>query len=109
MDSITSLAASGLRSRWNHSNYWLTTSPTRQPGGIKADREFYGLYISQEATDAGSTSTMPVIETQWTDYSQGELRVTDNPGCRAYGKRISGGERPDWSFVYAQRQPSARP
>jgi len=37
--------------------------------GFKADREFYGLY--QQA--------LPMVEKQWTDYSQGVLTPTQNP------------------------------
>ncbi len=37
--------------------------------GFKSDREFYGLYQEQ----------LPVVESQWTDYSQGTLTPTGNP------------------------------
>ena len=37
--------------------------------GFKSDREFYGLYEEQ----------LPVIERQWTDFSQGTLTQTGNP------------------------------
>ncbi len=37
--------------------------------GFKSDREFYGLYEQQ----------LPVVETQWTDFSQGTLTPTGNP------------------------------
>jgi flagellar basal-body rod protein FlgF len=37
--------------------------------GFKSDGEFYGLYEQQ----------LPVIERQWTDYSQGTLTPTGNP------------------------------
>jgi flagellar basal-body rod protein FlgF len=79
MDSITALAASGMRSRMESLELLANNIANASTGGYKADREFYSLYMSSEAADAGSTSTMPVVQTQWTDYSQGELRVTDNP------------------------------
>jgi flagellar basal body rod protein FlgG len=49
--------------------------------GYKADREFYSLYMSAEAAhgDGGLPATLPVVERPWTDYSAGNLRVTDNP------------------------------
>jgi flagellar basal-body rod protein FlgF len=47
-------------------------------GGYKADREFYSLYAAPEAAEAGG-ATMPVIESHWTDHSQGTLRTTGNP------------------------------
>jgi flagellar basal-body rod protein FlgG len=37
--------------------------------GFKSDREFYGLYEQQ----------LPVVERQWTDFSQGGLTPTGNP------------------------------
>ena len=37
--------------------------------GFKSDREFYSLYEQE----------LPVIETQWTDFSQGSLIPTGNP------------------------------
>lgn len=37
--------------------------------GFKADREFYNLYQQE----------LPVIETQWTDFSQGTVLPTGNP------------------------------
>jgi flagellar basal-body rod protein FlgF len=79
MDAITALAASGMRSRMESLELLANNIANASTGGYKADREFYSLYMSPEAADAGATSTMPVIQTQWTDYSQGELRVTGNP------------------------------
>jgi flagellar basal-body rod protein FlgF len=48
-------------------------------GGYKADREFYSLYVAPEAAGGDSPSSMPVIEKQWTDFSQGLLQPTGNP------------------------------
>ncbi len=47
--------------------------------GFKADREFYNLYLSPEATWADSPSRVPVAEGRWTDFSQGILKSTGNP------------------------------
>jgi len=48
--------------------------------GFKRDQEFYGLYSSADATSDsnGFTTTVPVIERQWTDFSAGILQVTGN-------------------------------
>lgn len=49
--------------------------------GFKVDREFYNTYLSADAAESqgdGSGSVMPVIEKQWTDYSQGSLTHTGN-------------------------------
>ncbi len=45
--------------------------------GFKADRESYSLYISPEADAEERTSlTVPVIERNWTDFTQGPLQET---------------------------------
>ena len=51
-----------------------------ETGGYKADREFYSLYASTEASDLeGDTAArLPVIEKNYTDYSQGSMRGTSN-------------------------------
>ena len=53
-----------------------------ETGGYKADREFYSVYSSLDATadaQTGEMSTLPVIENHWTDLAQGEIRNTTNP------------------------------
>jgi flagellar basal body rod protein FlgG len=50
--------------------------------GYKNDREFYGLYASADSYDprgGGSGTKLPVVERQWTDFSQGVLQATGNP------------------------------
>ena len=47
-------------------------------GGYKTDREFYSLYTSAEAT-GDDPATLPVIEKNYTDYSQGSMRPTSSP------------------------------
>ncbi len=50
--------------------------------GFKADREFFGLYLSQEAAEspAGTNPpTLPVIERNWTDFAQGSMTPTGGP------------------------------
>lgn len=49
-----------------------------ETGGYKTDREFYSLYTSSEAT-GDDPATLPVIERNYTDYSQGSMRPTSNP------------------------------
>ena len=52
-----------------------------ETGGYKTDREFYSLYTSAEAMAPGSEdpATLPVIEKNYTDFSQGGMRATSNP------------------------------
>jgi flagellar basal body rod protein FlgG len=47
--------------------------------GYKSDSEFYGLYTSPDADSSSEASTLPSIERQWTDFSQGTLQPTGNP------------------------------
>jgi flagellar basal-body rod protein FlgF len=49
--------------------------------GFKADRESYGLYLSSEAADSPEGTTpavLPVVQSQWTDFSQASLLPTNN-------------------------------
>ena len=53
-----------------------------ETGGYKGDREFYSLYSSLDSTPdpaTGASTQLPVIEAHWTDFAQGDLRVTTNP------------------------------
>lgn len=82
MDPITSTAASGMKARLESLEMLANNLANVETGGYKADREFYSLYMSQEAAadpNFDGTGTMPLIETQWTDHSQGTLRDTSNP------------------------------
>lgn len=51
--------------------------------GYKKDSETYSLYMSAAALELGAgadpvTATLPVIEHNWTDFSQGTLQETGN-------------------------------
>lgn len=50
--------------------------------GYKSDREYYGLYTSEDsenAVDGGAGTSLPVVERQWTDFSAGVIAATGNP------------------------------
>jgi flagellar basal body rod protein FlgG len=85
MDALTIAAASGLRARMESLELLANNIANQASPGFKADREFYNLYISPEAlADARAgvvplPETLPVIERQWTDFSQGTLTPTGNP------------------------------
>jgi flagellar basal body rod protein FlgG len=78
MDSMTAMAASGLRSRMESLDLLANNMANASTGGYKADREFYSLYTAPEAQDADSTTTMPVVQQHWTDLSQGPITNTGN-------------------------------
>jgi flagellar basal-body rod protein FlgF len=85
MDPISISAASGMRARMESLEMLANNLANASTGGFKSDREFYGLYISPEAATAeddgiaGSPDQLPVIESQYTDYSQGIIRSTGSP------------------------------
>ena len=80
MDSLTSAAASGMRARIEALDLLANNIANGSAPGFKADREFYGLYLSQDASDSPVTpATLPVIERNWTDFTQGTLIPTGNP------------------------------
>jgi flagellar basal-body rod protein FlgF len=76
MDSLAAMAASGMRSRMESLDLLANNIANASTGGYKADREFYSLYAAPEADD--SATTMPVIQKQYTDLTQGTLQNTGN-------------------------------
>ncbi len=51
-------------------------------GGFKADREFYTLFSASDETQydgQGSSTALPQVKSQWTDFSQGTLQPTGSP------------------------------
>jgi flagellar basal body rod protein FlgG len=82
MDPLTSAAASGMRARIESLDMLANNIANSSAPGFKADREFYNLYMSADASASpeGTTpSGLPVIEKQWTDFAQGALTPTSNP------------------------------
>src|SRR5579862_3474112 len=82
MDGISTSAASGMAARMESLEMLANNLANIETGGFKADREFYSLYTSADASadpQTGDVSTLSVVETQWTDLSQGILRETSNP------------------------------
>ncbi len=79
MDPMTVAAASGLRSRLESLDLLANNLANSATSGYKSDSEFYGLYTSAEGRDptTGNASfALPVVEHQWTDFSQGTLVPT---------------------------------
>ena len=81
MDALTIAAASGIRSRMESLDLLANNLANSGTSGYKRDQEFYGLFTSADAEAAGDNpaSTLPVIQRQWTDFSQGTLQVTGSP------------------------------
>ena len=81
MDPISVLAASGIQSRLESLDLLANNLANAATNGYKGDREFYSLFASSAARpDAlGNIATMPMIDSHWTDFSQGTLEATNNP------------------------------
>jgi flagellar basal-body rod protein FlgF len=69
MDPILISAASGMQSRMDSLDMLANNIANAETAGFKADREFNNLYEEE----------LPVVERQYTDFSQGVLLHTDNP------------------------------
>ena len=69
MDPLLISAASGMKARMESLDMLANNIANSGTAGFKSDQEFYGLYKDQ----------LPVIQTQWTDFSQGTLTQTGNP------------------------------
>src|SRR5579871_5747798 len=80
MDILNATAASGMRARMESLDMLANNLANASAPGFKADREFYSTYVAAEAqTSDSDAAIMPVIERQWTDYSQGAITPTGNP------------------------------
>lgn len=83
MDSLTAAAAaSGMRSRMEALDLLANNIANGSAPGFKADREFYAQYLSAEAAgspEGAPPTTLPVVQRNWTDFSQGMLVPTGSP------------------------------
>jgi flagellar basal-body rod protein FlgF len=82
MDGISSSAASGMRARMESLEMLANNLANVETGGFKADREFFSIYTSDDATSdpqTGDIPTLPLVEAHWTDLSQGNLINTSSP------------------------------
>ena len=68
MDPLLTSAASGMKSRMDSLDMLANNIANTNTAGFKSDREFYNLYEQE----------LPVVERQWTDYSQGSMTATGN-------------------------------
>src|SRR5580658_10624895 len=82
MDAISTSAASGMRARMESLEMLANNLANVETGGFKAGREFFSIYTGDDASadpQTGDFQTQPLIETHWTDFSQGNLIDTANP------------------------------
>jgi len=84
MDILTTSAASGMRARMESLDMLANNLANASTAGFKVDREFYSTWISPEADESNNlagtrSSEAPVVDRQWTDFSQGLISATGNP------------------------------
>jgi flagellar basal-body rod protein FlgF len=81
MDPITTAAANGLQASMDSMDMLANNIANASTGGFKADREFYSTYLAPEIQN-GAQETVgesPVVQRQWTDFTQGTMVPTGNP------------------------------
>ena len=77
-----STALSGLTAAASDLDVTANNIANSSAPGFKADREFFGTYLSQEAAespDGTNPPILPVIERNWTDFAQGSMTPTGGP------------------------------
>ncbi len=79
MDQVSVTAASGLQSRMEALDMVANNLANTTTGGFKLDREFYSLFTAAESEGDEASTKLPLIQKQWTDFSQGVLAPTGNP------------------------------
>jgi flagellar basal-body rod protein FlgF len=79
MDQVSVTAASGLQSRMEALDMVANNLANTTTGGFKLDREFYSLFTAAEDEGDEKSTKLPLIQKQWTDFSQGVLAPTGNP------------------------------
>ena len=80
MDPLLTAATSGMRSRLEALDLAANNIANSGTTGFKLDRESYNLYVAPEAIDPESPapSSLPVVQRNWTDFTQGSLTATGN-------------------------------
>ena len=80
MDSLLTSAAAGMRARLEALDLAANNIANSGTIGFKLDRESYNLYVAPEAVDpeSPSPSGLPVVQRNWTDFTQGSLTATGN-------------------------------
>jgi flagellar basal-body rod protein FlgF len=76
MDQVSVTAASGLQSRMEALDMVANNLANTTTGGFKLDREFYSLFTAADNEGDDTSTKLPLIQKQWTDFSQGVLTPT---------------------------------
>lgn len=80
MDTLSILAAGGMRAKINQLDVLANNLANTNTPGYKADGEFQNVYLSEQAaSDPNDPARIPDVSERWIDYSQGTLQETGNP------------------------------
>jgi flagellar basal-body rod protein FlgF len=81
MDTLSAIAASGMRARMQELDILANNLANTSSRGYKADREVYSLYTSGDASGApeSGSATQPWLKSTWVDFAQGTTASTGNP------------------------------
>lgn len=69
MDPLLITAASGMKARMESLDMLANNIANSGTAGFKADQEFYSVFRDE----------LPVVDSRWTDFSQGTVMPTGNP------------------------------
>jgi len=75
------VAASGMQARMQSLDLVGNNMANASTSGYKGDSEFYTVFVSEAAAEdpANDPASLPMIQRQWTDFSQGLLEPTNDP------------------------------
>jgi flagellar basal body rod protein FlgG len=79
MDPLTSTVASGLRARLEALDMLANNVANASTAGFKKDSEFYSIFRGELNGQPEADTDMPVVQRNWTDFSQGTLQTTGAP------------------------------
>ncbi len=80
MDTLSAIAASGMRARMQELDILANNLANTSSSGYKSDREMYSLYSGKEASGgANAAQQTPWIKSTWIDLAQGTIAPTGSP------------------------------
>lgn len=80
MDTLSAIAASGMRARMQELDILANNLANTSSSGYKSDREMYSLYTGKEASGgANAPQQTPWIKSTWIDLAQGTVAPTGSP------------------------------
>jgi flagellar basal body rod protein FlgG len=79
MDTISAIAASGMRARMQELDILANNLANSSSSGYKSDKEVYSTYTTNASSDPEATGKSPWVKGTWVDFTQGTLTPTGNP------------------------------